>query len=322
MAVYDRATDGSLALNGYYTTGGLGTGSGLGSQGALVLSADNQWLFAVNAGSDQVSSLAVYPDHLELADVVSSGGSHPISVTTYGNLLYVLNTGAGGNITGFWIGSDGSLTPIPGSTRPLSNKQIGDPASPEQIGFSADGQKLVVTEKDSGLILVYPVNNGVAHGPILQSSSGPAPYAFAFTPSNVLVVSEAANSTLSAYSVDRKGLSLLSASVPDFGGAACWLVVTKDGRFTYTANAATSTISGYAIAADGSLSLLDVDGVTGFTGDGSKPLDMALNADDAFLYVVSANTNTISAFAVNSDGSLSFLAFTDVMNGMVGLAAW
>ena len=38
VAVYDRASNGALTLSGTYSTGGLGTGSGLGSTGALVLS--------------------------------------------------------------------------------------------------------------------------------------------------------------------------------------------------------------------------------------------------------------------------------------------
>src|SRR6266508_1234837 len=44
VAVFDRAGDGSLAAAGTYATGGSGTGAGLGSQGAVVLSADGRRL--------------------------------------------------------------------------------------------------------------------------------------------------------------------------------------------------------------------------------------------------------------------------------------
>ena len=40
-------------------TGGLGTGAGLGSQGALAFSDNGRWLFAVNAGSNDISAFAV-----------------------------------------------------------------------------------------------------------------------------------------------------------------------------------------------------------------------------------------------------------------------
>ena len=57
VAVFDRAADGSLTPDSTVATGGLGTGAGLGSQGALVL--DDDRLFAVNAGDNTISMLRV-----------------------------------------------------------------------------------------------------------------------------------------------------------------------------------------------------------------------------------------------------------------------
>src|SRR5687768_6153734 len=59
VLVFNRFADGSLAFQGSYATGGLGSGSGLGSQSAVVLSKNHQWLYAVNAGSNQISAFAV-----------------------------------------------------------------------------------------------------------------------------------------------------------------------------------------------------------------------------------------------------------------------
>src|SRR5262245_2590455 len=59
VAVWNRSSDGTLTPAGSYPTGGAGIAAGLGSQGALVLSQNHQWLFAVNAGSNNVSSLRV-----------------------------------------------------------------------------------------------------------------------------------------------------------------------------------------------------------------------------------------------------------------------
>src|SRR5438045_8761445 len=55
VAIFDRAADGTLTADGSVSTGGIGTGAGLGSQGSLVLSGNGRWLFAVNAGSNDVS---------------------------------------------------------------------------------------------------------------------------------------------------------------------------------------------------------------------------------------------------------------------------
>src|SRR5688572_14431568 len=64
ILVFDRAAGGALTPAGSLATGGLGTGSGLGSQGALIVSDNGRWLFAVNAGSNSVSVFAVRPNGL------------------------------------------------------------------------------------------------------------------------------------------------------------------------------------------------------------------------------------------------------------------
>jgi len=69
-------------------------------------------LFAVNAGSNQISVLSISESGLDLVDVVDSGGTRPISLTAHDNLLYVLNEGGTPNITGFTIGDDGTLTAL------------------------------------------------------------------------------------------------------------------------------------------------------------------------------------------------------------------
>jgi 6-phosphogluconolactonase len=101
IVIYNRAADGTLSLAGMVPTGGAGTGGGLENQGGLVLTNDNRWLFAVNAGSNGVSSFAVGSQGLTLVDRVPSGGERPVSLTARGNQLYVLNAGAVNNITGF-----------------------------------------------------------------------------------------------------------------------------------------------------------------------------------------------------------------------------
>jgi len=54
VLVWERATNGSLLATGAVPTGGTGTGAGLGSQGALTLSNNHRWLYAVNPGSDEI----------------------------------------------------------------------------------------------------------------------------------------------------------------------------------------------------------------------------------------------------------------------------
>ena len=93
---FERANDGTLTRVGEVATGGSGTGSGLGSQGALALSQDRHYLFAVDAGSNDIASMAFTRDGIRLIGRVASGGVQPISLTTNGDQLYVLNAGRRG----------------------------------------------------------------------------------------------------------------------------------------------------------------------------------------------------------------------------------
>ena len=176
VKVFDRSGDGSLSPAGEFATGGTGTGAGLGNQSALVL--DGRRLFAVNPGSDSISSFRVSGHGLELIDTDPSGGDQPISLTVHDSLLYVLNAGGAGDITGHRISSDGALSPLVGSTRPLSGAGTG----PAQVSFDPSGETLVVTEKNTNLIDTYQVDGhtGLASGPTPQASSGATPFGFAF----------------------------------------------------------------------------------------------------------------------------------------------
>lgn len=188
VLAFTRGTGGELEFAASFSTGGRGAGAGLGSQGALVLSEDGDLLFAVDAGSNEISSFAVDGTSMELVGHVPSGGIRPISLIVRDDLLYVLNAGGEGNIAGFTVGEEGALAPVPDSRRPLSGKAT-DPA---QIEFAPDGKNLVVTEKATDQIDVYRVgNDGRAEGPVVYASSGRTPFGFAFRRDGLLVVSEA-----------------------------------------------------------------------------------------------------------------------------------
>jgi len=328
VLVYDRLANGVLLPGGSYATGGLGSGDSLGNQSGLVLSGDDRFLYVVNAGSNEISAFEIRPDGLELIDRVFSGGARPISVTVSQRLLYVLHAGgqAGGadSIDGFTITPDGHLFPIPGSSRPLS----GLSTRPAQIGFTPDGGVLVVTEKATNLIDTFVLDReGRATGPQVFASAGLTPFGFGFGKRGQLIVSEAGGgadgSTVSSYRVDDDGsLHLVSGAVPTTETAACWISVTNDGRFAYSTNGGSGTVSGFRVGFDGMLTLLDADGVTANTGAGSVPLDMDLSDNGRFLYTLNSGTGTIGAFRVNADGSLLAVPFAPGLPaGANGLAA-
>jgi 6-phosphogluconolactonase len=323
VLVLARAADGGLSAPQAFSSGGTGTGGGLGNQGGVVLADRNRRLLVVNAGSNEISVFAVRAHSVELLDRVPSGGQQPISLTVFRDLVYALNAGGSGNISGFRLDPHGKLQPLQSSTRPLSTAASG----PAQIAFSPDGGSLVVTEKATNTISTYQVNQGgLASGPNAQPSVGATPFGFAFDRHGTLVVSEAFGgavgaSALSSYRLAGNGtLQVISESVGTTQTAACWVVITGDGRFAYTTNTGSGNISGYLIGRNGSLSLLTAGGITGVTG--AAPIDLALSNGDRYLYSLNSGSGTISAFRVTSDGSLEALAgVSGIPAGANGLAA-
>lgn len=102
-----------------------------------------------------MSVFRVNGSELTLTARTSSGGQRPVSVTLDRDLVYVLNAGGavGGadNIAGFRLDSHGRLLAIPGAVQALS----GPNTAPAQIGFTTNGEFLVVTERATNLIAVF-----------------------------------------------------------------------------------------------------------------------------------------------------------------------
>jgi 6-phosphogluconolactonase len=321
VIVYGRAASGDLVPAGSYSAGGTGTGTGLGSQGALVLTGD--WLLAVNAGSNTISSLKVSGQGLLLTSTVPSGGLMPISITEHNGIVYVLNAGGSGNISGFLLEADGDLVPVAGSTRPLST-----PASaPAQVSFVADGSSVVVTEKATNKIITYAIDAAGMPGAMHSiSSSTPTPFGFDVASTGYIYVSEAAGgapgaSAVSSYYVAGDG-AITPGDGPVSAGqtAACWVVLTNNEKYFYATNTGSSNISSFSTGVSGDISVLSA--IAAGTGAGSGPIDAALSNGSKYLYVLSAGTNTVSAFSVSGDGSLTGIQTVGGLPaGAVGLAA-
>jgi 6-phosphogluconolactonase len=328
VLVFNRSADGTLTPAASFSTGGLGTGGrepdfGLGNAGALALSEDKHFLFAVNPGSDDISVFAVRPDGLKLIDRESSGGQQPLSVTVHRNLLYVLNAGGnvGGtdNIAGFRIDWQGTLSPITGSTRPLS----GAVTAPAEIRFKPDGKVLVVTEKATNMIDTYTVGDeGRASGPTVTPSGVQTPFGFDLHSDQLFVTDDfndaAGEGALSSWLVANDGnIQLVSSIVPAQETGACWVKVSNDGRYAYVSDTVSSTEAVYSIDVDSGSVTLD-EAFPSMVG----PTELDFSSDGRFLYVLNPNEFNettppgVNAFSVNRhDGRLTPIA------GVSGLPA-
>jgi 6-phosphogluconolactonase (cycloisomerase 2 family) len=140
---------------------------------------------------------------------------------------------------------------------------------------------------------------------------------------DTLLVSEAGpGGGASSYQIEADGsLVPVSPMIVTGQSAACWTVVTKNGRYGYVTNAGTGNLSGFELSPDGEALLLDADGVTATTG--GNPTDAALSHDSRFLYVRVEALAEIAIFRVASDGSLEALpSLTGTPGGLAGLAAF
>jgi 6-phosphogluconolactonase (cycloisomerase 2 family) len=341
VVAFRRDDSGILSLVAFYRTQGRGTGISevstvtpndgidpLASQGSLVLSQSGQFLYAVNAGSNSISSFRVdYNGELSLIDVVPSGGLQPNSMDVYNHLLYVSNVGNlendfKSNITGFMTNNEGHLNMIPDATRFLSTPN----AQPARIIFSPDGRLLIVSELTTNHLSVFQVNrDGTVSEPMINNSSGLGPFGSYFLPSGLLLVAEAGTNALSSYRVRSNGaLSPISGSIKNGQMATCWVVASRDGRFAYTSNTASGTISTYKISKNGILQL--VSNMTS-TEEGpflGAPIDNGVSRDGRNFYALNGNQGSISVFKIAYDGQLIRVQVIETKRstnyGMQGLA--
>ena len=157
---------------------------------------------------------------------------------------------------------------------------------------------------------------------MVQASAGTTPFGFAFAGRDTLIVSDAFGGmpnagALSSYALSKGGdLAAVTPLGATHQSAPCWVATSGNGRYAYTTNAGSGSISGFAVDQNGALSLLNADGRTGVTGPGSHPIDMSFSAGSRYLYaLLTGATPGIAAFRVAGDGSLTALP------GVTGLSA-
>ncbi len=330
---YKRAADGTLTRVGTIATRGLGIGVDLDTQGPLRLSQDHKYLYAVNAGSDNVSVFRVNGTKLTFQQKIYAG-DEPTSLTINRNRLYVLDGSVASNgIRGFKRGKDGKLTALKGSIQPLSSPI----AVPGDIEFSPDGHLILVTEKTTANTLSPAIaldafkvdRHGVAGPAKRDRSHGVRPFSLAFNGNKQVLVAESFDaseerSAVSSYKVDGTKLAVNSGSVGNHQTDTCWIVVTKDGRYAYTANFGSGTISSYQIAGNGKVTLQQ--GAAATLPTGSQPVDLAQTDDSGYLYLLLRGAGAVAQFKIGPAGALVPLG-TDkgglpVANGASGLAVY
>lgn len=316
---YIRRNNGTLEWRGEVPTGGRGTGATgvdpLGSQDSLVLSGDGHLLLAVNAGSNELSVLEVKDDRLRWRDKEWSGGVFPNSVALSGDLAYVLNAkGNTPNITGFRLDPEGFIEEIPGAKVALPPGTAGA----NDIRFSDDGTKLLVTVSGTNQILVFEVgDDGVAGAPTPQVSAGASPFGIRFGRNGIAVVSEAAGSASSYNFNSTDMLDVISGAVPNTQKASCWISLNRSATYAYVSDTGSGTISSYQIDGNGGLTLSKA--VAANTG--GAPIDSSLSRDSKFIYVVDSANGKVVILRVDGGNLTPVGSVSSLPTSIQGIAA-
>lgn len=306
---YRRAADGTISLANSYSTYGLGataqgaTADPLASQDGLTLINDGQELVATNPGSDTITIFAVDGTHLAYLQQVSSDGQFPVSVAASGRHLSVLNAGGAGAVVQFRL-FGGFVDPDSAQVRSLGLSNTNPPnylASPGEVGYTPNGQQLIVTTKAStssfeDFSVGYHGQLGLS--PVITAANNAVPFAFVFDAAGQLVATEASNSSVSVYTVHANGTLSSLGTVTDGAKALCW-IATSNGYF-FGDNAGSGTVSSFDESGAGAPQLVAATAATAHAGT----TDSTVSPDGSFLYVESGGAGTIDVYGIQSGGVL------------------
>lgn len=313
---FHRGSDGTLTFLTSNPTGGLGGREASAGSDPIAtqdsLREVDGTLLAVNPGSNTISAFQVNGDQLQLVQVISSGGLFPASFAVHGDVVYVLNAGGDGSVSGYRL-AGGRLHPIEGSTRTLGLANANPPfflSSPAQVGFTPDGQHLIVTTKTKGTVDVFSVGADarLSDTPVKNQAAAPVPFAFVFDGAGRLVLNFAGTSSLETFTVNADNtITPVSAPVSDTQAALCW--ITPAGGFDYASNTASGDVSQFQVLADGTVTLVSPIAASGIPGATDS------SAAGGFLYVQSGTSGTVHAFSIGAGGALTPIQIASVPDG-------
>ena len=372
--VYKRGADGKLTQTGSVATGGKGIASEppfgfpiVDSSGSIATTPNGKLIFVVNAGSNNVTSFRVTSTGVHRVSVASTHGKLPISLSSSGHLLYVVNE-ASKNIYGWTFTSGGVLKPIKGSNQKLTavtpkgkKDKVGVAAG---IGFTSNGKVVAVTERGLprtyGEIDTFVIGKNGAAGPARAFATKGVANPFGFSAvSKYLLVSNAGlvktpsgampnpadfsqfTGTVATYKVSPTGKVSFVSNASSNGRAACWLIITKNGKIAVTTNTLSSgtppsggptsgagAVATMSVSPNGHLHVLKQANTSpGFPGD------EAFSHDDKYLYVLDPSIivpggSHIEVYKLGKGGSITRIQTLPSSNpsayppNISGVGAW
>ncbi|TAM81029.1 MAG: hypothetical protein EPN47_14220 [Acidobacteria bacterium] len=335
ISVFSVDANGALGtvVGSPFVTGGAGNGSGLYSPNRVIVA--NNFLFASNSASNNVSAFAINTGTGVLTAVAGSPfptnafddpGHSGISLaaTPDGNFLYAGSTGFGGQITIFSINSSGALTMVGAAPVPSGGPVYSMKATP-------DGKFLVAALAQTSQLAVFAIQSGgalqaVANSPFAVSSD--AATGVDINCSGNLLFAGGTAGTVYGLNIAADGqLSAVTGS-PFVTGLPTTQVVTlsTDDKMLFTSDPADNTVVAFNVGTNGSL---NVPGTAAAAGTGAfSPGGLSVSKDGTFLYAadtaVTGGFGGISTFTLGCalPASLDSLTSTGVTSQLHSVAAY
>jgi 6-phosphogluconolactonase (cycloisomerase 2 family) len=309
-------SSGALTLVGSFSTGFV-TGS---TYPDIAVDAQSAHLYLASAGDNEVAGFAINQTSGALTALAGSpypAGSGASAIPAFspdGKFLYVMDqnptvgTIPGNAVSGYSIGTDGSLTPIAGSPFPAGT-------GPTWISFTPNGSFAYVADTGQNLISAYSVNAGV-----LTPLSTPTfatdehPQDLTIDSSGTHLYAPVANGStagaVDVFTINADGTLTAVGSVPA-GVTPVFLDIDPTASYAYVASKGGAEVYGYSISSStGALTALA--GSPFSTGTGSLPQFITIDPSGKYGYTANEGTANVSEFAIDPT--------TGVLNPITGNA--
>lgn len=249
-------------------------------------SASGTTLFVTTQGDSMISALSVNVTAGTLSavsgsSVATGSGPYALIFTPAGDAAFVSNT-LSNDVSTYTVGSNGGLTVA------TASQKVG--TAPHGITVDAGGKFLFVANQGTS----GDVNSGTVS---VFSIAAAALTEVAGSPFRVATVLDTVNPGPSA------------------------VAVTPDGKFLYTANQFTGTVSAFSIDGSGVLTQVPTSPFTA----GTAPSSLAITPNGNILYATNSGSSNISAFTlcdnaspgcISPDGSLTPVAGSPFSAGL------
>lgn len=304
-----------------FLTGGNGAGGGFFASNRITTAVVKDFLYAANAGSNNVSAFSINPATGALTPVpgspfatggVADGVGMSLTATPDDKFLIAAN-GASMTITVYSIAANGSLTQVAGSPFPSG---AGGPLASAKV--TSDGKFLAVSSSP-GSISMFSI-----------SATGALTAVSAFPDTGAAGIDCNCASTLLYMAINGVAASKVDVFDIGLGGALSRIagspftgpgtnsnvaVLSPDDIKLFVSDQGSNTVTVFSVAPNGSLTL--VPG-SPFPAPGAlDPSGMATNQAGTLLYSADVN-NLISGFSIAANGTLASVPGSPFSNGFPG----